>query len=304
MNFTGPYSNFLLSSRPSSGRPRVVLTVGGSDPTGGAGIQADLKTFQHFGVHGLSVVTAVTVQNTHGVRSANPVEPELVEAQLSALGEDIPIDAIKIGMLTTSEVVEVVSNFVAKQRVPTVVDPIVASSSGTLFLDNATLDTLSSCLCPFASVITPNISEASAFTEIVIKSEDDLLEAARRLVEEGAESVLLKGGHATGPESRDLYYDGTNAEWLSAPRRAKQVHGTGCVLSSAIASGLALGLPARDAVHIAKEFITEMIERAMPLGAGPEIFQFASPFIEEPVEGREPRGGFSKQATTPNPLLL
>lgn len=259
-----------------AGHPRVVLTIGGSDPTGGAGIQADLKTFQHFGVHGLSVITAVTVQNTTGVISTNPVSAELVQAQLNALSEDIAIDAIKIGMLTTADVVDVITNFVKKQDVPMVLDPILASSNSVRFLDDATLKALKNTVCPLVSIITPNIPEASALTGIYINSEADMLRTALRLNEAGAKCILLKGGHATGPEARDLFFDGTEIEWLTAPRSAKQVHGTGCVLSSAIASGLALGMPMRDSVIAAKDFITEMIEAAAPLGRGQEIFQFTS----------------------------
>ncbi len=274
MNPTKPRSNFSHNGFSSSERLRVVLTVGGSDPTGGAGMQADLKTFQSFGIHGLSVITAVTVQNTRGVISANPVSAEVVAAQLAALADDITIDAIKIGMLATKDVVEVVSDFVTQQQVPTVLDPVLASSNGIQFLDKGASDNLLRRLCPLASLITPNIPEASALTGISIQSEDDMARAALLLIEEGAQSVLLKGGHAKGPESRDLLYDGSEFEWLSAPRSTKRVHGTGCVLSSAIASGLALGMPIREAVRLAKDFITQMIEQAAPLGVGQQIFQF------------------------------
>jgi hydroxymethylpyrimidine kinase/phosphomethylpyrimidine kinase len=259
-----------------AGHPRVVLTIGGSDPTGGAGIQADLKTFQHFGVHGLSVITAVTVQNTTGVISTNPVSAELVQAQLNALSEDIAIDAIKIGMLTTADVVEVVADFVKEQNAPVVLDPVLASSDGFCFLNEEAIRMLLRRLCPFVSLITPNIPEASLLTGTVIISEAAMQQAALRIIEEGVKAVLLKGGHATGPEARDLFFYGTEIEWLTAPRSAKQVHGTGCVLSSAIASGLAVGMPMRDSIIAAKEFITEMIEAAAPLGRGQEIFQFTS----------------------------
>ena len=255
-------------------RPRVALTIGGSDPTGGAGIQADLKTFQQFGVHGLSVVTAVTAQHTHGVVSTNPVISDVVEAQLYTLSQDITIDAIKIGMLTTADVVSVVSNFVEEHNVPTVLDPVLSSSNGICFLEEDAIQLLLSRLCPFVSLITPNMPEASVLTKIHISSEEDILQAALRLKELCGTHVLLKGGHDKGAESRDLFLNSTEIEWLSAPRSTKRVHGTGCVLSSAIASGLALGHTMLDAVHSAKSFVTEMIEAAVPLGHGQEIFQF------------------------------
>jgi len=280
MTPSNSYTNFSRNGRSSSERPPVVLSIGGSDPTGGAGIQADLKTFQHFGVHGLSVITAITVQNTRGVISTNSVSAELVEAQLNALSDDIAIDAIKIGMMTTMEIVDVVANFVKKHRMPTVLDPILASSNGVGFLDEAALEALKNTLCPLASIVTPNIPEASALTGVFINSEADMLQAALRLMEAGAQSVLIKGGHAAGPDARDLFFDGSEIEWISAPRSAKRVHGTGCVLSSAIASGLALGMPMREAVQIAKDFITEMIEQAVPMGRGQDIFQFTSSFAE------------------------
>ena len=280
MTPSNTHSNFFRNGRSFSERPQVVLTIGGSDPTGGAGIQSDIKTFQHFGVHGLSVITAVTVQNTRGVISTNPVSAELVEAQLNALSEDIAIDAIKIGMLTSVEVVEMISDFVKEQQVPTVLDPVLASSNGIRFSDEAALQTLKRRLSPLASILTPNLPEVSALTGIPVHSEMDMHQAALRLIEQGSKCLLLKGGHADGMESRDLFIDGTEIEWLAAPRSPKRVHGTGCVLSSAIASGLAIGLTMYDAVHSAKEFITEMIEQAMPLGAGQEIFQFSSLLAE------------------------
>jgi hydroxymethylpyrimidine/phosphomethylpyrimidine kinase len=279
MTPSNSYSNFSRNGRSSSERPSVVLTIGGSDPTGGAGIQADLKTFQRFGVHGLSVITAITVQNSRGVISTNPVRAELVEAQLNALSEDIAIDAIKIGMMTTVDIVDVVANFVKKHRMPTVLDPILSSSNGVVFLNEAALKPLKETLCPLASIITPNILEASVLTGISITSEATMVEATFRLREAGAKNILLKGGHAAGPDARDLFFDGTEIEWFSAPRSAKQVHGTGCVLASAIAGGLALGMPMRESVIAAKNFITEMIEEAILLGSGQEIFQFTSSLV-------------------------
>ncbi len=256
--------------------PSVVLSIGGSDPTGGAGIQADLKTFQHFGVHGLSVVTAVTVQNTSGVIATNPVSAELVRAQLAALASDIKIDAIKIGMLTSPDVVRVVAEFVAAQAVPAVLDPIIASSNGVRFLEDDAIEILQKKLLPLVTIITPNLPETERLTGLQMSTEDSIIHASILLNDMGAKAMLIKGGHADGDESRDLFYDGLSIEWISAPRSTKRVHGTGCVLSSAIASALAKQLPLRDSVVIAKEFITSMLDEAKPLGAGQDIFQYPS----------------------------
>ncbi len=265
---------FYRGNRRSRGRLAVVLSIGGSDPTGGAGIQADLKTFQHFGIHGLSVVTAVTVQNTSGVFSTNPISAEIVHAQLTTLAHDIKFDAIKIGMLTTPEVVQVVAEFVATQNVPTVLDPVIASSNGISFLDENAIETLRNELMPLATIITPNLPETEHLTRLQIETEDSIIHASLLLHDMGAKAMLIKGGHAEGETSRDLFYDGLGIEWLSALRSAKRVHGTGCVLSSAIASSLATGTTLRASVLEAKQFITSMMDRAMPLGSGQEIFQY------------------------------
>ncbi len=261
-------------------RPAVVLTIGGSDPTGGAGIQADLKTFQQLGVHGLSVITAVTVQNTTGVISTNPVSAELVRAQLDALASDINFDAIKIGMLTTAEVVRVVAEFISAQNVPTVLDPIIASSNGVRFLEDDAIEILQNELLPLVTILTPNLTETERLTGLRMETDDSFIHASLLLHDMGAKAMLIKGGHASGDTSRDLFYDGLGIEWISAPRIIKQVHGTGCLLSSAIASYLAKGLTLRDSVLSAKEFITSMLEHAAPLGSGQEIFQY-QPFLVE-----------------------
>jgi hydroxymethylpyrimidine/phosphomethylpyrimidine kinase len=258
----------------SRGRLAVVLSIGGSDPTGGAGIQADLKTFQHFGIHGLSVVTAVTVQNTSGVISTNPINAEIVRAQLAALASDIKIDAIKIGMLATAEMVRVVAEFVAAWNVPTVLDPIIASSNNISFLDDDAIEILRNELLPRVMIITPNLPETEVLTGLQMSTEDSIIHASLLLHDMGAKAMLIKGGHAQGNTSRDLFYDGLGIEWLSAPRITKRVHGTGCVLSSAIASSLATGITLRNSVLEAKQFITSMLDRAMPLGSGQEIFQY------------------------------
>jgi hydroxymethylpyrimidine/phosphomethylpyrimidine kinase len=266
----------------SDERPRIALTIGGSDPTGGAGIQADLKTFQHFGVHGLSVVTAVTVQNTSGVFAKNAVSAQLVKDQLYALASDLEIDALKIGMLTSVDVVQAVAQFLIQYRIPAVLDPILASSNGIAFLERDAFEILKDELLPLVTIVTPNIPEAEALAGIDIKDDDAVVIAAMHLQDRGTKSVLLKGGHSQGEESRDLFLDGSrfaepghaSLEWISSPRLAKEVHGTGCVLSSAIASGLAQGKPLGESVIAAKQFIAGMLGHTNALGSGQQLFEY------------------------------
>ena len=260
--------------------PPIVLTIGGSDPTAGAGIQADLKTFQSLGAYGVSVVTAVTVQNTRGVFSTNPLSVNVIEAQLDVLAEDIPFDAIKIGMLTSSDVIEMVAKFVVACAVPVVLDPIVASSNGVRFLEENALVALKEILVPIATVLTPNLPEAALLSDRSVRSDEELFAVAIALREEGAEHILLKGGHSDKSTARDLFYDGVNAEWLTALRRTKQVHGTGCLLSSAIAVFLAQGFSVHDAILRAKAYLTWMLDRARPIGSGQQLFQH-TPFTEQ-----------------------
>jgi hydroxymethylpyrimidine/phosphomethylpyrimidine kinase len=276
---THPFQSHNSNGRSHSERPKIVLAIGGSDPTGGAGIQADLKTFQHLGIHGLSILTAITVQNTSGVISTNPLTTELVREQLDELAKDIRFDAIKIGMLTTAEVVHLIAEFVSRYNVPTVLDPILASSNGIAFLEKDAIEAVKEELLPLVTIMTPNLGEASLLGEIQIDSEDSIIHTALILHDLSKNAVLIKGGHGHTEESRDLFCDGLEIEWLSAPRNAKQVHGTGCVLASAIASELAKKVSLRDAVLAAKEFITSMLERAMPIGSGQEIFQYPPLFL-------------------------
>jgi hydroxymethylpyrimidine kinase/phosphomethylpyrimidine kinase len=274
---------------PASSLP-IVLTVGGSDSTTGAGIQADLKTFQHLGAYGVSVVTAVTVQNTRGVFATNPLPANLIEAQLDVLANDIRIDVIKIGMLTSGEVVEVVARFIEERSVPVVLDPIIASSNGVRFLEEDALAAFKERLLPLATVLTPNLPEASVLSGLFVRSHGEILDGAIKLREQGAKNILIKGGHSNKSTASDLFYDGENAEWLTALRRPKQVHGTGCLLASAIAVFLAQDLSPRDSVIRAKAYLTLMLDRAQPIGPGQQLFQHtaldeqdfinASPIIE------------------------
>jgi hydroxymethylpyrimidine/phosphomethylpyrimidine kinase len=277
-----PFTHFPFDpndERFLSWKPSVALTIGGSDPTGGAGIQADLKTFQHFGIYGLSAITAVTVQDTSGVFSINPVSAQLVAEQLAALGSDIEFGAVKVGMLPSADIVRVVADFLRHTRctigVPVVLDPIIASSNGVRFLDEDAIEVMKAELFPRMAIVTPNLPEITAFTGIEIKNEDSMLEAVLAFRDLRVSGLLLKGGHAADSnEARDLFYWCGETEWLSAPRIPKNVHGTGCLLSSAIASGMTLDKGLRDVVIDAKKFITEMIGRAKPIGGGQEIFDY------------------------------
>jgi len=263
-----------LILQDSSFFPKTVLTIAGHDPTSGAGITSDLKTFQHFGVYGLSVVTALTVQNTLAVFSANPVDAAIVDAQLDVLASDIHIDAIKIGMLASEEIISCVARFISKRSILTVLDPIIASSNGVRLLSDNAITVLKRDLLPLVKIITPNIPEAALLTGKLLDSDEMIMEAALMLHGMGAKNVLIKGGHSEDSmSSSDLFFDGTDFEWISAARIAKQVHGTGCLLSSAIASLFANGFSVRESVIRAKKFVTEMLENAMALGRGQELFQ-------------------------------
>lgn len=249
--------------------PRV-LTIAGSDPSGGAGIQADLKTFTVFRAYGMSVVTALTVQNTTGVAAVEPVDAALVRRQIDAVATDIRIDAAKTGMLATAAIVRTVADAVRVHRLDRlVVDPVLLSGGGVALLDAAGRQALVDELIPLALLVTPNAPEAAALLGMRVDSVADLRDAARRMVGLGARAALVKGGHLAGRESVDVLCDATSCRELRAPRLvASNTHGTGCLLSAAIAAGLAAGTPLLDAVETAKRFVTAAIAGGLALGAG------------------------------------
>jgi hydroxymethylpyrimidine/phosphomethylpyrimidine kinase len=249
--------------------PRV-LTIAGSDCSGGAGLQADLKTFTVFGVYGMTAITALTVQNTRGVHDVLPIAPELVTAQIDAIATDIGIDAAKTGMLATAATVAAVARAVRAHGIaPLVVDPVMAAQSGGRLLQDEAAAVLLAELVPLATVVTPNVPEAEALLGMHIASVDDMHAAARAFVAAGARAALVKGGHLAGSEAVDVLYDGRDALELRAPRLATpHTHGTGCITAAAIAAGLARGRELRAAVEDAKRFVTAAIEHALPLGAG------------------------------------
>ncbi len=257
--------------RPSPPAFPVALTVAGSDPSGGAGIQADLKTFHAFGVYGEAVLAALTAQNTRGVVSVHEVPPGFVVAQLEAVLDDIPPAAAKTGMLATAALVEAVAAVLARRGPRAlVVDPVMVSTTGARLLAEDAVEAIRRRLLPLAALVTPNLSEARALTGVRVRDEGSAMEAGARILRMGARAVLVKGGHGTGADAVDWFVDGTGfTSVLTLPRlKTRSTHGTGCTLSAAIAAGLARGRPLYEAVVAAKEFVHRAIAAAPGLGGG------------------------------------
>ena len=248
--------------------PPVALTVAGSDPSGGAGIQADLKTFHQFGVYGEAVVTLLTVQNSVRVSRVEVMPISLVLEQIEAVLEDIPPAAAKTGALGSAEMVRAVARAAAGFRFPLVVDPVMVSKHGLPLLPETAAAAIREELLPRAMIVTPNLPEAEALTGMTIRSLDDMRRAAERICEMGARAVLIKGGHLDSGAT-DVLYDGVEWREFPAPRLAtRHTHGTGCTYSAAIAAGLASGLALTGAVERAKRFIHEAIRSNPGLGHG------------------------------------
>jgi hydroxymethylpyrimidine/phosphomethylpyrimidine kinase len=240
----------------------IALTIAGSDSSGGAGIQADLKTFAALGVYGASAITAITAQNTLGVRAVHVVPPEIVLAQLQALSEDLEVGAIKIGMLANRGVIEAVSEGLRLfPGTPVVLDPVMAAASGDLLLEPEATEALVSLLFPLATLITPNMPEAAALVGASpAKDEEAMAEQTRELSQLGARAVLIKGGHAKDKNATDILLLDGKIRRFGAPRcETADAHGTGCTLSSAIAAELAKGANLLSAVERAKSYVTEAI---------------------------------------------
>ncbi|MFD9728727.1 bifunctional hydroxymethylpyrimidine kinase/phosphomethylpyrimidine kinase [Streptomyces sp. NPDC059072] len=251
--------------------PPLCLTVAGSDSGGGAGIQADLKTMLALGVHGMSVVTAVTAQNSLGVQGVWELPPEAVRSQFRAVVGDIGVQAVKTGMLSSAVLVETVAELLATTGAPAVVDPVGVSKHGDALLAASALDAVRQELLPRATVATPNLDEVAQLTGLVVEREDDMRRAADAILDHGPRWALIKGGHlaAHGDEAVDLLTDGTEEHWLRAPRHPnRHTHGTGCTLASAVAAGLAKGLTVPAAVTAAKEYVTGAIAAGFTLGGG------------------------------------
>jgi len=253
--------------------PPRALTIAGSDSGGGAGIQADLKTMLAFGVHGMSVVTAVTAQNSVGVQGVWELPAEAVRAQLASVLGDIGVDAVKTGMLASRTLVETVAEALAEalagQHVPVVVDPVSVSKHGDPLLEPAALDVVRTRMLPLATLVTPNLHEAAQLSGIAVRDETDLHRAADALLQFGPRAVLVKGGHLAGAESVDLLWDGEKEHVFASPRYDnRHTHGTGCTLASAVASRLALGDSLPAAVGAAKDYVAGAVAAGFPLGAG------------------------------------
>ena len=251
-------------------RRRTALTIAGSDSGGGAGIQADLKTFAAHDVYGTTVITAVTAQNTRGVARFDALSPDLITAQIDAVMSDIGADAAKTGMLATAPIVTAVAAAITRHSVRLlVVDPVILAKSGDRLLDEAALAALRKDLFPLAFVVTPNIPEAEALSGITIRETADRVEAARRIRAMGAASVIIKGGHAASDDIVDVLLDG--GEYLEFTHRripGRHTHGTGCTFSAALAAHLASGRSLRDAIPLAQHYIAGAIGRAPDVGSG------------------------------------
>lgn len=248
---------------------KTALTIAGSDSSGGAGIQADLKTFSAHGVFGMSVITAVTAQNTQGVFGIQDINSDMVEKQIYAIFDDLPVDSVKIGMVSKIETIESITNELSIHKAKNIVlDPVMISKSGYPLLKKESIDTLIKYLLPMATIITPNLPESEIILGIEIKTIKDMEHAAVAIYNMGSKNVLIKGGHLEG-NATDILYDGIEfTHFIQERIPTKNTHGTGCTLSSAIASNLALGDSIVDAVKKAKSYITCAIEHSLNLGKG------------------------------------
>jgi hydroxymethylpyrimidine/phosphomethylpyrimidine kinase len=249
--------------------PRA-LTIAGSDSGGGAGIQADLKTFAVLGVWGMSAVTSVTVQNTRGVTGVADVPADVVAAQIRAVATDIGVDAAKTGMLSSAEIIEAAADAMRETALPNlVVDPVFVSKHGDPLLRADALDALRGRIVPLATLVTPNLPEAAALSGFDVDDRRAMHRAASAILRLGAGAVLVKGGHLGGEHADDLLVDSEREEWISAERiDTPHTHGTGCILSAAIASYLARGEGLWEAVREGKEFVTQAVRHGLALGHG------------------------------------
>lgn len=256
----------------------VVLTIAGSDSCGGAGIQADLKTMSAHGVFGATALTAVTAQNTMGVDASFLLSPELVAAQIEAVVEDLAPAAAKTGMLGSAETVAVVADRVERLKIPNlVVDPVMVATSGASLIEDDAVRAVADLLIPLAEVVTPNVPEAEVLSGLKIESVDDMESAARAVHGLGASFVLVKGGHMT-ESADDVLFDGNEFIHLTGERiPGGRIHGTGCTLSAAIASGLALGWGVRESAARAKAYVTGGIASCLDLGKGSSLVNHFTP---------------------------
>lgn len=270
---------------------KKILTIAGSDCSGGAGIQADLKTFSAHGLYGMSVIVSVVAENTCRVIDIQDIRADIIEKQMDAIFEDIEVDAVKVGMLSGHECMKAVSSKLKEYR-PSylVIDPVMLAKGGHALMQENALDYFIRELIPQAYILTPNIPEAEAITGMNIVSDKDLRMAAERIHGMGAENVLIKGGHRKG-DAEDILFDGdTYYSFISRRIPTKNTHGTGCTLSSAIASNLALGMNCANAVSKAKDYVTMAIEHSLEIGKGHgpthhfyKLYREGLPHVEESI---------------------
>jgi len=248
---------------------KTVVSIAGSDCSGGAGIQADIKTFAAHGVFGMSVIVSVVAENTSRVIDIQDVTPDMIAKQIDAIFEDIAVDAVKIGMLSTPACMAAVAEKLSQYRPShVVVDPVMYAKNGCPLMDPGAVETLIALILPHADVVTPNIPEAERIAGMEIQSIQDMEEAARRIYAMGPRAVIVKGGHAVG-DATDVLYDGKAFHYYKAERiNTKNTHGTGCTFSSAIAASLALGSSIEQATAQAKAYVTTAIAHALPIGKG------------------------------------
>lgn len=248
---------------------KKVLSIAGSDCSGGAGIQADLKTFSAHGVFGMSVIVSVVAENTSRVIDIQDITPDMIEKQIDAVFEDIGVDAVKIGMLSTGPCMEAVSRKLEQYKPNNIViDPVMYAKNGCPLMDPNSIETLIKVIIPHADLLTPNIPEAEKISNIKISSTEDMKIVAKRIYDMGCKNVLVKGGHAIG-NALDVLYDGKEFYYFETQRiNTKNTHGTGCTFSSAIASNLAIGMTMPIAVDKAKKYITTAIEHSLNIGKG------------------------------------
>ena len=244
------------------------LTIAGSDSVGGAGLQADLKAFEAVGIHGCSVITCVTSQNTRAVSSIFPLPLPVIASQLESVLEDVRLDAIKTGMLYSAEIVNLVSSRLRKVNTPIVVDPVMAATTGSSLHREGLVESLVTRLIPISTLVTPNLSEATKLSGVLIRDEKSVKKAALEILEMGPKAVLVKGGHLKGSTVRDYLFVGTRMTRFSSPRVDAEVHGTGCALASLIAGNLALGFELDEAVRMSKGMIYKAILAREMVGAG------------------------------------
>ncbi|MET3115173.1 hydroxymethylpyrimidine/phosphomethylpyrimidine kinase [Pedobacter sp. CG_S7] len=258
-----------------------VLTIAGSDCSGGAGIQADLKTFAALGCYGTSAITAVTVQNTLGTSKIHNLPPELVQEQVIAVMEDIKCGAIKIGMVHNRQLIEAIAVVIKNYAIPIIFDSVMVASSGDQLIENDAVEALKTTLIPLCTLVTPNLDEAAVLTSMKINTAGDMENAAIRLIEDGCKAVLIKGGHLKGPELFDIYLDQQGKQQLfkSTKIDTSNTHGTGCTLSSAIAAFMAMGYELLIAIEMARIYVYRAIENGKNVktgnGHGPLNHSFA-----------------------------